>query len=132
MTDFGTWLATYMDNQRPPIGRPELARRSGIDVRTIGRWINNEIRPTPDKLRQLAPVLGIDYAELLTAAGYGAPADTPPKAVAPRRIHPLAAELDRMLDPGSPLGDDDRQALELGVNLVMESKRRMMRRRRSA
>lgn len=134
MNDFGSWLDAYINSQDPPIGRPELARRTDIDVTTIGRWIRGAIRPKPENLRALAPVLGVSYGELLTIAGYGAPTAPTEAAAIPkaRPLDPLAVELGRMLDPDSPLTDEDRELLRLVVNQVMEPKRKGMRRRRSA
>jgi transcriptional regulator with XRE-family HTH domain len=132
MRPFGDWLADYMRSQSPPIERPELARRSGIDAATLSRWIRNESRPTPDKLRLVAPALRIDYSQLLSLAGYGAPTDAATVAVPVKETDPLAAELDRMLDQNSPLGEERRQRLRLIVDQVMEPERKLMRRRRSA
>lgn len=130
MTDFGTWLDTYIASQHPPIGRPELARLSRIDVRTIGRWINGDTRPKPDNLRALAPVLGVSYGELLTLAGYGAPTTPAPEVTAQKAIDPLAYELGDMLDPDLGLPDERRQRLRLIVDQVMEVEREFMKKRR--
>ncbi len=129
-TQFGDWLDNFMRSQSPPIDRRELSRRSGVDVSLLGRWIRNDVRPTPDRLRVIAPVLGVDYGNLMTLAGYGAPSEPAPEVVAAPRIDPLAAELDRMLDPHSPLGDERRERLRLIVDQVMEVERATMRRRR--
>ncbi len=129
-TLFGDWLDNFMRSQNPPIDRRELSRRSSVDVSLIGRWIRNDVRPTPDRLRVIAPVLGVDYGNLLTLAGYGAPTEPAPEVVAAPRIDPLAAELDRMLDPNSPLDPERRDKLRLVVNQVMDAERAAMRRRR--
>ncbi len=127
---FGDWLDNYMRSQNPPIDRRELSRRSGVDVSLIGRWIRNDVRPTPDRLRVIAPVLGVDYGNLMTLAGYGAPSEPAPEIVAAPQIDPLAEELDRMLNPNSPLDDERRRRLRLIVDQVMEAERAAMKRRR--
>jgi transcriptional regulator with XRE-family HTH domain len=69
---------------------PRLARESGIADAVIRRWINEPLkRPSDANLRKLAPVLGVETAELLRMCGYLlADAEHPPPAVDPidRRI----------------------------------------------
>jgi transcriptional regulator with XRE-family HTH domain len=130
MTDFAAWLRDYVDSQQPPITAAEVARRTPVDARTFGRWLHGDVRPTPDKLRAVAPVLGVAYGELLTRAGYGAATQPEPAAFERRPLDVLAVELDRMLDPASPLGDSDRDWLRLMVDQAMEVKRPLMRKRR--
>lgn len=132
IVEFGTWLSDYMADQHPPITRPELARRSGVDVTTIGRWIRNEIRPGPEKLRLVAPVLGMEYGDLMTIAGYGAPTDPDPELLTKRPMHPLSVEIDRALDPDSGVPEEQRKWLEMTINQLMEVPRKYMRRRRPA
>jgi transcriptional regulator with XRE-family HTH domain len=129
-TLFGDWLDHYMKSQNPPIDRVELSRRSGVDTATIGRWIRNETRPSTDRLRLIAPVLGVDYGALMTLAGYGAPTEPAPAVMETAPIDPLCLELNDMLDPNSPLDDERRQRLRLIVNQVMEMERGAMKRRR--
>ncbi len=131
VTEFGTWLDNYLRSQQPPIGRPELARRTGIDVTTIGRWIRNEIQPTTEKLRLLAPVLGVDHGELLTIAGHGtAPVEPAKSVIATPPMHPLAVELGRMLADNSPMPVDRRERLEMLIDQILEPERKHMRTRR--
>ncbi len=129
-TQFGDWLDNYMKTQNPPIDRRELSRRSGVDVSLIGRWIRNDVRPTPARLEAIAPVLGVSYGNLMTLAGYGAPSEPAPEVVAVPQIDPLAAELNDMLRPHSPLDADRRERLRLIVDQVMEAERAAMKRRR--
>jgi transcriptional regulator with XRE-family HTH domain len=46
----------------------QLARDTGLSDQTISRWLNEGADPTPEKLRQLAPVLDVPLAELLAVA----------------------------------------------------------------
>ncbi len=129
-TLFGDWLDNFMKSQSPPIERRELSRRSGVDVSLIGRWIRNENRPSPERLRAIAPVLGVEFGNLMTLAGYGAPTEPAAEVVAAPQIDELALELDAMLNPHSPLDPDRRDRLRLVVGQVMEAERSAMRRRR--
>ncbi len=48
----------------------DLARAVHTAPSVVGRWLNGENRPTPDKLRQVATGLHVDYGTLLVRAGY--------------------------------------------------------------
>lgn len=130
---FGQWLSRRMDDSRPPIDNAELGRRAGIAPSTVGRIRRGESRATPDTLRAMAPVLGVDYVDLMTLAGYGRPAGTLTSVIGqPGPRHPLAVELDRMLADDSPITPDRRRRLEALIDAVMDPERKTMRRRRTS
>lgn len=128
---FGRWLRQRMDESRPPIDAAELARRCGANSSTVGRWLRGETRPSPDTLKLLPPVLGVDYGDLLVLAGYGRPSDTLTAMIEPRALsHRLAVEIDQMLADDSPLPADRRMRLEVLLDAVVDPDRKAMRRRR--
>ena len=66
---FARYLREAIDAKygpRAPATR--LAQEAGLSDQTISRWLNEGADPTPDKLRQLAPALGVTLAELLAIA----------------------------------------------------------------
>lgn len=83
--------------------REQLARVSGVDATTIGRWIRGEKEPTLPALRAVAPHLGVRLADLMVKAGLatreelgtvGSPAPPgPPLTRAERTIR------SRLMDP---------------------------------
>src|ERR1700678_1363651 len=71
----------------------ELARRLGtVRQQAVSGWERGSSRPKRAVVAQLAELLGMDEADLLSAAGYpGAAADRPEETDPPAR--PLAAAL---------------------------------------
>lgn len=52
-----------------------LARESGVRQNVISRWASQTpTRPSPENLQKLAPVVGVDYEDLMRMCGY-LPAD---------------------------------------------------------
>lgn len=49
--------------------KADLARASGVDATTIGRWIADDREPTINGLRSIAPHLGVPLADLVVGAG---------------------------------------------------------------
>lgn len=127
-TEFGRYILGRMARHDPPLSQADVAQRAGAAQSTISRWIFEARTPEPRLLRRLAVALDVDYGELLDRAGHGRPVETP----APT-LHPIAAEIDRMLDPGtSPLPDADREALGSFLDRAISPYRQLMKRRRSA
>jgi transcriptional regulator with XRE-family HTH domain len=92
----------------------ELARRLGtVRQQAVSGWERGSSRPKRAVVAQLADLLGMNEADLLSAAGYpGAAADRPEEIVPPAR--PLAAAL--VMD--SVLPDDFEQfSAELAMHL---------------
>jgi transcriptional regulator with XRE-family HTH domain len=133
-TEFGLWLMRKMAAHEPPLSQAELARRSGIGQATISRWIFQEHTPDTRKLEKLATALDVSFAEVLTIAGHGTPAEDISAALAGLRpgVEPLAAELSAMLEDGSPLTEQDRQMLEQVVDRLIDPYRKLFRTRRTA
>lgn len=133
-TEFGYFVMAKMAEHDPPLSQAELARRTGVGQATISRWIFSPGRPNSEKLRLLANTLGVDYTQLLTIAGYGAPSEDITDALSELRpeVDPLSGELSAMLAPGSALSDEDRAFLRHTVDRLIDPYRRTMRRRRSA
>jgi transcriptional regulator with XRE-family HTH domain len=132
-TEFGYFLMAKMADHEPPLSQAELARKTGVGQASISRWIYGSGRPEVTKLKLLAPVIDVEYDELLTLAGYGKPSDDLSGAIAGLRdVEPLARELSAMLDAGSPLSSEERELLRQMIDRLMAPYRRSMRRRRSA
>lgn len=62
------FLETLME--RNGWNQTELARHMKVSGSALGRWLSGENQPAPDKLRQAARSLRVDYDELLVRAGY--------------------------------------------------------------
>jgi transcriptional regulator with XRE-family HTH domain len=132
----GRWegFATYLQEAIDDAGfatPTQFARRVNTDPSVVLRWLNGSARPTIRLLERVAPVLGVDI-NTMVAAAYPEASTAPPAKVAPRRaVHPLAAELDQMLAPTSPLDDGERQRVIVVVEAGVGPFRPKMRRRRA-
>src|SRR3954454_9022219 len=80
----------------------ELAERSGVTVRTIGKIESGRITaPRPSTLRLLADALGVDSSELTSSSGTTVPAQLPPDVYAFTGRDGELEDLDQLLDgPG--------------------------------
>lgn len=107
----------------------QFARRVGTDPSVVLRWINEEQRPTIRSIERIAPELGRSINEMVHAAYPDRLSDTGPIS-AP--LHPLAADLGRILGDDSPVPESERAALATVLERMLEPYRREMRRRRSA
>lgn len=58
------------------LNQRDLAARLGVKQQTVSRWESGIAVPRPDRVTQLAGVLGVDRGKLLQLAGYLA-ADEP-------------------------------------------------------
>jgi len=109
----------------------DLARAAHVSEATVTRLIYATIAPEPETIRKLAGALGVDEHDFLRRVHDTATVGTtPPEAGEDLPRHPLAIELDRMLAPGSPIPELDREALETLIDRLIEPYRRMMRGRR--
>lgn len=116
-----------------------FARAADVSGATINRVVYGDTgRPDADTLAKFADALipktptegrnervATKRGELLWAAGYRI-GDTPAAA----RFDPLVLELNQMLDPSSPLGTAERDALRMVVDRVMQPSREAMGKRR--
>lgn len=103
-----------------------FARDLGTDPSVVIRWFKGQTTPTAEMIARIAPLIGVDQAELLS---WAYPGTGPVRPVQPQ--HPLALELARMLAADSPLSDDERDLLEKLTDRVMDPLRKAMRRRRA-
>lgn len=55
------------------LNQRDLAARLGVKQQTVSRWESGIAVPRPDRVTQLAGVLGMDRGHLLQLAGYLAP-----------------------------------------------------------
>ncbi len=127
-TAFGWYLLHRMAEHEPRLTQTDVARLAGVGQATISRWIYEEIKPDTERLGRLALALGVTKNELLQRAGHGTAAldlDLGEPA-----LHPILAEARMMLDPASPLTDDERHNLEQVLTGIVAPYRRAMRRRR--
>lgn len=127
-TGFGAYLKEAILAARFPTPT-HFARTVGTDPSVVLRWLSEEQRPTIRSIQRIAPVLGKTVNEMVLAAY----PDRLGTAAAPvPQVHPLAHELGRMLDEGSPIPLADRQALESVLDRMLDPYRKIMRRRQSA
>jgi transcriptional regulator with XRE-family HTH domain len=125
---FGAYLKEAILAARYPTPT-HFARAVGTDPSVVLRWLSEEQRPTIRSLEKIAPALGRSINDLVHAAYPDRLSDLP--AALPQ-LHPLAHELGRMLDEGSPIPAADRQALESVLDRILDPYRKVMRRRRTA
>jgi transcriptional regulator with XRE-family HTH domain len=115
----------YLTRRMAEVGyktKSDLADRAGVSRSTITRLYSNpEYRPDIHNMRRLAGALDVD-PEVLVAAIYGESTPTEPAD-----LHPLAAELGRMLADDSPLSVSGRALHELLIDRAMEPARAEMR-----
>jgi transcriptional regulator with XRE-family HTH domain len=79
------------------ITREDLANASGVDATTIGRWLRNQKAPTVEKLRLVAPHLGVRLGDLMIRAGLATAAELGTVGAPPPPRAPLPAELQRVV-----------------------------------
>lgn len=128
-TPFGWYLLHRMAEHEPRLTQSDLARLAGVGQATISRWIYDDIRPDTERLGRLALALGVSKNELLQRAGHGTAALDLEDLGEPA-LHPILAEARMMLDPASPLTDEERDNLEQVLTGIVAPYRRAMRRRR--
>lgn len=127
-TGFGAYLKEAILAARFPTPT-HFARSVGTDPSVVLRWLSEEQRPTIRSIQRIAPVLGKTVNEMVLAAY---PDRLGTTAAPVPQVHPLAHELGRMLDEGSPIPLADRQALESVLDRMLDPYRKIMRRRQSA
>lgn len=115
----------YLQQRMNDLGyktKADLANAADVSPSTITRLFKRaEYRPDIDVMRRLARGLHVEHDDLV-AAIYGETAVAEPAV-----MHPLAAELARMLAVDSPLSDPSRQTVEVLVDRAIEPSRREMR-----
>lgn len=121
-TPAGRYLKTRMEQ----VGyrrKVDLADAAGVSPSTITRLFSvPTYRPDVENVRKLAAALQVGPDQLM--AGMAGEATTPAEAP---QLHPLAAELGRMLAADSPLPVSTRLVQEVLVDRALEPARREMR-----
>lgn len=118
-TQFGMFLLAAMNAAGYP-STTNFARAAGVDPSVVFRWIYGKTAPTTKILAKVAPVLGLTESDLIARA-YSTGTSL---AESPRVIHPLVAELARLLGDDSPIGTDERQVLETLIDRIVQPYRR--------
>lgn len=108
-----------------------IARAVGVGPSLLSKWFRGEETPSLDSLQKIAQLPGANLDDLLKLTGrkQGEPVGAP---AVMRAMHPLARELDDMLDADSPIAVADKEVLVTLVDRIVEPYRRTMRRRRPA
>lgn len=131
-----TRLGRYIEDRMTELGlRRQVDLVAAIEATggkgsdsTVSRLINQEgMLPDRSTLLALAGALQVDPKELVLFVY-----DLGDQPTAPPAPHPLASEIDRMLDPKSPLSEKDRERTADFIDQIMEPLRPRMRRRKSA
>jgi transcriptional regulator with XRE-family HTH domain len=129
---FGQYLANFLAHSTTYASASEFARDAGVSPSAVSRWINRKERPTPRLLERIAPKMGRPPAELIRLAYPESAAEALAELAVAHEPHPLAAEIDRMLSPDSPVPAEDRQLLEALLERVVEPLRQHMRPQRGS
>jgi transcriptional regulator with XRE-family HTH domain len=125
---FGQYLANFLAHSTTYASASEFARDAGVSPSAVSRWINRKERPTPRLLERIAPKMGTSPADLIRLAYPESAAEALAElGAAVTEVHPLAAEVARMLAPDSPVPAEDRQLLEALLERVVEPLRQYMR-----
>lgn len=106
----------------------DFARQAGVSSSAVSRWVSGQTVPSVAMIERIAPWLRVPASTLIAIVHpqlVGVEGDDQ------QRSHPLARELDRMLDDASPVPIDERQVLETIVDRVVAPYRRHFRRRRT-
>lgn len=130
-TEFGWWFMGKLEEH--DLSQSELARLTGNEVTqpTISRWIFGKGQPEPAKLRIVAPFIGVDYDEMLERSGHRKATGEIPTPAPAETITPLAARVNRLSGPHSPLDDqarNDFERLVTGLLIQFEPAKRSSRR----
>lgn len=108
----------------------DFARRAGVSSSAVSRWIAGTAVPTVPTLEKIAPHLRIDAPTLIAIAypGTGTPARLP----VAQPLHPLARDIDRLLDEKSGVPAEKREALATLIEHVVAPYRHHLRKRRAS
>lgn len=84
----------------------------------LSKWFSGSERPSPASLEKLANGLRAPIDDLMQLAGWSKTGAALPSPPVPE-LHPLAAELDRLLAADSKLTEEDRDVLAGLVDRVL-------------
>jgi transcriptional regulator with XRE-family HTH domain len=111
----------------------DFGRAVDITRAPISKWFRGHEKPSVENLRKIATALKVPLPELLVVAGRNeegelSPYQGPP-AVRPL-VDPLAAEIDRMLAPDSPIPAETQARLRTSLEVLVEGHRKWLPKRR--
>lgn len=130
--EFRTYVVDAAANLPGVTSQADIARAVDIGPSLLSKWFRGEETPSLDSLKKLAGLPGATLDDLLKLTGRVPGHGATPAAEQLRPVHPLARELDDMLDEQSPVAVEDREVLATLVGRIMDPYRRTMRRRRTA
>jgi transcriptional regulator with XRE-family HTH domain len=105
----------------------DLARECGVSESTAGRLLYDQANFDRDTLKRVANALGLDVDAVVRLAD-GGEVEAPVPVVEVGFRSPEGAELDRMLNPRSPLTDKQRDEIRLFFETMADRYRTVMRR----
>jgi len=123
---FGRYLANWIASSRYPTAT-DFARDAGVSPSAVSRWLSGKERPTPRKLEQIAPKMGVKVSDLVGIAYSDIDHDAQELPEVPR----LAAELAYAIGPDSPLAEGDRVYIHDMADRLIAPYRHQLAARRS-
>jgi transcriptional regulator with XRE-family HTH domain len=117
---WGDWVQSTRERARMSVR--DLAAAARVGVATIYRWERGQQKPErPDLVEQVADALGVSHEDAFMAAGLHPAARRESPQVAADPLHPVAAELNRIL---LSVSEPDRQRLIHLVDALTQPYRR--------
>jgi transcriptional regulator with XRE-family HTH domain len=104
----------------------QFARAASLDPSVVLRWLSGSQRPTVHSLEKVAPMLGKSTSDLVRAAYPDRVGDD-----GRPQLHELAEMVNNMLASDSPIAPERRKRLREALEIMLESFKPDMQRRRS-
>lgn len=108
----------------------QFARKAGVEPSVIFAWLRGDRRPAIRLLERVAPTLNVE-TQTLVGAAYPEIANSTVATPTVRILHPLAAEVERLLGAGSPLNPEEQQRVATIVEAAVAPYASRTRRRRA-
>lgn len=119
-TPFGIYLDSLME--KAGFATPAaLARASGVNDTTIGRWLKGEKEPTIPGLRAVAPHLHVRLGDLMIKAGLATAAELGLAGAPPPPLPPVIRDVLERLGARSPLSEKEKRMLQAHMRRALES-----------